>query len=78
MMFSDAAASALALTQLTNEYSALMDVHDIALSPRIVEIFGTDRPFVVLLRPDNYIGTISSYLSLADIKAYFQRLAIRL
>ncbi len=77
MMFNDAAASALDLTQLTN-YFELIDVHDIALSPRIVELFGTDRPFMVLLRPDNYIGTISSYLSLADIKAYFQRLAIRL
>jgi hypothetical protein len=42
------------------------------LYPHIVEIFGTTRPFQVLLRPDNYIGFISTEVSLADLQTYLQ------
>jgi 2-polyprenyl-6-methoxyphenol hydroxylase-like FAD-dependent oxidoreductase len=44
----------------------------IPLNPQILEIFGTDRPFQLLLRPDNYIGFLSAKASLVDVRAYMQ------
>lgn len=37
----------------------LIEHHVIPLYPHVAEIFGTNKPFNVLLRPDNYIGFIS-------------------
>ena len=37
----------------------LADYHVVPLYPHVAEIFGTDRPFNVLLRPDNHVGFIS-------------------
>jgi FAD binding domain len=42
----------------------------IPLTPQISAIFGTDRPFQLLLRPDNYIGFISTAASLTDLRTY--------
>lgn len=56
--------------ELENEYGDLIDFSVIPLYPRVVEIFGTNQPFKVLLRPDNYIGLISTEVSLDDLKAY--------
>lgn len=44
--------------QMTNVEISGADVHSIELSISIKEIFGTDEPFTVVLRPDNYIGYI--------------------
>jgi 2-polyprenyl-6-methoxyphenol hydroxylase-like FAD-dependent oxidoreductase len=44
----------------------------IPLNSQISEIFGTDRPFQILLRPDNYIGFISATVSLVDLRTYLQ------
>jgi 2-polyprenyl-6-methoxyphenol hydroxylase-like FAD-dependent oxidoreductase len=57
--------------ELEKEYGDAIDFNVIPLYPRVVEIFGTNRPFEVLLRPDNYIGFISTDLSLDGLKAYF-------
>lgn len=43
-----------------------------ALDERAREVFGTDKPFVLLLRPDNHIAFISSDISLARVEAYFE------
>jgi hypothetical protein len=43
--------------------SDLVDFHRIALNPQIEAIFGTDKPFSLLLRPDNYIAFISEEVS---------------
>jgi hypothetical protein len=58
--------------EIEHEYKDLIDFNVIPLDPRVVEIFGTDRPFQVLLRPDNYIGCISTAVSLTDLKAYLR------
>ena len=42
----------------------------IPLSPQISGIFGIDKPFQLLLRPDNYIGFISTAASLTNLKTY--------
>lgn len=41
------------------------------LSERVAEIFGSTKPFSVLLRPDNYIGFITSGDPLAELRTYF-------
>jgi len=41
------------------------------LSERVAELFGSNKPFNVLLRPDNYIGFVSSGDPLAELRAYF-------
>ncbi|MEH1771242.1 FAD-dependent monooxygenase [Nostoc sp.] len=56
--------------ELANKYGDFIDFNVVPLYPRVVEIFGTNQPFKVLLRPDNYIGLISTELSLEDLKAY--------
>jgi hypothetical protein len=58
--------------ELEHEYKDLIDFNVIPLDPRVVEIFGTNRSFQVLLRPDNYIGWISTKFSLTDLKAYLR------
>ncbi len=57
--------------ELENEYGDFIDFNVIPLYPSVVELFGTNRPFKVLLRPDNYIGLISTDLSSDDLKTYF-------
>lgn len=58
----------------TGNCAPLIDRHEIQLYPHIVEIFGRDKPFNVLLRPDNYIGFISSDTSSGPLSKYFARL----
>ena len=58
-----------------NEYREFVDFHEMPLYPQITQIFGTDKSFVVILRPDNYIGFISSNISAAAIGDYFTKIA---
>ncbi|MEP6718563.1 MAG: FAD-dependent monooxygenase [bacterium] len=60
--------------KLASEYTELLDRHVIPLHPNVAEIFGTDKPFTVLLRPDNYIGFISSDTSGRPVAQYFAHL----
>lgn len=57
--------------------TALIDFHQIPLSPPITEIFGTDQPFHLLLRPDNYIVFIAPKTSVSEVKAYFNKVGIK-
>ena len=60
-----------------SDYGEVADQHVIKFDEQVEAIFGTEKPFVVLLRPDNYIALISSDISLARIKAYFSRLNLK-
>lgn len=51
----------------------LIDVHRFPLYPNVADTFGTDQSFCVLLRPDNYIGLISSEVTPETIQTYFKR-----
>ena len=55
-------------------HAHLIDQHAIQLGPQVVKLFGTDQPFSVLLRPDNYIGFISADNSWSPVSKYFARL----
>ncbi len=54
-------------------YAHLIDRHLIPLYPHVVEIFGTDKPFDLLLRPDNYIAFISTDRSERPVSNYFKQ-----
>ncbi|MFB2771342.1 FAD-dependent monooxygenase [Pelatocladus sp. BLCC-F211] len=60
--------------ELANEYGDFIDFNVVPLYPRVVEIFGINQSCKILLRPDNYIGMISTELSLDDLKVYMNEL----
>jgi 2-polyprenyl-6-methoxyphenol hydroxylase-like FAD-dependent oxidoreductase len=70
LVFTDGDRRDLALQQ----YEELVDINVVPLNPQIREILGVDKPFNVLLRPDNYIGFISSEVSLDGMRAYLNNL----
>jgi 2-polyprenyl-6-methoxyphenol hydroxylase-like FAD-dependent oxidoreductase len=55
-----------------SEYRDIAELQVFALDERVREVFGTDKPFVVLLRPDNHIAFLSPDISLERIQAYFK------
>lgn len=56
------------------EHTDLVDFHVLPLYPNVSEIFGASETFSVLLRPDNYIGTISAGALFEMIKNYLNKL----
>lgn len=55
----------------------LVDTHTLPLTDEIMTHFGAYSPFAVLLRPDNYIGLISSEISDETLRDYFESINIR-
>ncbi len=53
-------------------YGGKLDFQVVPLYPRIVEIFGHQQPFQVLLRPDNHIAFLDGEIVIDAVKAYFQ------
>jgi 2-polyprenyl-6-methoxyphenol hydroxylase-like FAD-dependent oxidoreductase len=71
LVFSDARHGSDALrTGLETRDADLIDFHALPLSPQAAEAFGTDEPFGVLLRPDNYVALVSADTSTAALRAY--------
>jgi 2-polyprenyl-6-methoxyphenol hydroxylase-like FAD-dependent oxidoreductase len=58
--------------ELGSRYADLLDQHVITLEPQVAEIFGTNKTFHVLLRPDNYIGFISLDTSSDRVSEYLE------
>jgi len=56
--------------EVEREYAHLVDYHVVPLYPHVAEVFRMSESFNVLLRPDNYIGLISSETSLNGLRAY--------
>ncbi len=56
--------------ELEQESIDLIEFKVIPLNPQISGIFGTNRPFQLLVRPDNYVGFISTVASLTDLRTY--------
>jgi 2-polyprenyl-6-methoxyphenol hydroxylase-like FAD-dependent oxidoreductase len=71
LVFSDAQDGFQALkTELKNQYAELVDFNAISLDPQVAEVFGATHPFSVLLRPDNYIGFISTGTASSGLSVY--------
>jgi hypothetical protein len=64
-------------TELENGFADWIDFNVIPLQPHVAEIFGTDQPFSLLLRPDNYIGFITPQTSLDEMRVYLSEFAGR-
>lgn len=58
--------------KVENEYGHLVDFHVIPLYPHVRELFGTDKPFNLLLRPDNYIAFISMDTTAERLRDYMK------
>ena len=58
---------------LESQYAELVDFNSIPLYPQVAEAFGAKTSFSVLLRPDNYIGAISTETSLSSLRSYLDK-----
>lgn len=57
---------------LLKEWREKIGSHSYSLYPHVAEIFGTTRSFLIILRPDNYIGLISDDFLPDVIHSYFK------
>jgi 2-polyprenyl-6-methoxyphenol hydroxylase-like FAD-dependent oxidoreductase len=67
----------MAAGEAERRYADVVDFHTLPLDRQAAEAFGTDEPFDVLLRPDNYIGYISAERSAGGLEAYLDDLVGR-
>ena len=73
LLFSDGESDDLELkTELENEFIELVDFNIIPLNQQMTEIFGANKSFSLLLRPDNHIGFITMEISPEKIRTYLK------
>ena len=53
-----------------SRYPELVDFNHFQLTRDVAEVFGTNRPFNVFLRPDNYIGFITANTAASEVQKY--------
>ena len=58
------------------EFGDVVDYHAFPITEQVSEIFGTDQPFHVVLRPDNYISLVTSEDPVAELQRYFYEVCI--
>lgn len=63
-------------SDLQAKYGHRLDFHAFPLLPRIAEIFGYDRAFSMLLRPDNHIALLAPNLSSEEVMGYLDSLGV--
>src|SRR5262249_8118567 len=56
--------------ELARRYPELVDFNAFPITPEVEEIFGTNKDFSLLLRPDNHVGIISADYSLSQLQEY--------
>src|SRR5215813_7414989 len=61
------------LREIEGKYAALVDFNAIPMSPDVKEIFGNDKDFSMLLRPENHVGVIWSAISLNRVQDYLAK-----
>ena len=75
LTFSDGAGDYQTETnEVTRNWGHILDHYVVPLYPQVTEIFGVRKPFTVLLRPDNYIGLISTETAPSRVIAYLKHL----
>lgn len=58
---------------VADKYGELVDVQGLSLSGEAADVFGHEDSFAVLLRPDNYIGRITSDTSHLGLRSFLDR-----
>ncbi len=61
-------------TEIERLNAKLIDFNVIPLDSQVAKAFGVTRPFSVLLRPDNYIGFLSTEMTLNELTVYLEKL----
>ena len=56
--------------KLETRYAEFIDVQPMPLDAETAKMFGTNNPFQILLRPDNYIAFVSPGTSPDEIASY--------
>jgi len=56
--------------EVGEELEDVLDVRNLALTTEAEDIFGCDKPFILVVRPDNYIGLITQDVSLKAVTKY--------
>ncbi len=59
--------------EFENQYVELVDLNAIPLDSQAAKVFGTEKSFNVLLRPDNYIAFISQGTSSGELRTYLNK-----
>jgi hypothetical protein len=54
-------------------FAEFTDFHEFPLFPNVADTFGSNESFVVLLRPDNYVGFISKADAVDNLRNYLGR-----
>lgn len=77
LLFRDGNEPYTELTRAVKEdYGDWITIIAVPLYPHVVDLFGLDKPFVALLRPDNYVGMLSLSRSLTDVRVYMAKLGL--
>jgi len=72
LVFSAHPANLDALREIEGHYADLVDFTAIPMSPEVKKIFGTEKDFSMLLRPDNHVGVIWLGVSLNRVQDYLR------
>lgn len=59
--------------RIKSKFADILDYQVLSLSENIVEVFGTDKAFTVLLRPDNHVGFIYPEISCDRVEVYLKQ-----
>jgi 2-polyprenyl-6-methoxyphenol hydroxylase-like FAD-dependent oxidoreductase len=71
LTFTDEPADEELRKEVERDYGNLVDSVTLPLHPA-AEAFGTDKPFSVLLRPDNYTAFVSTENSISTLRSYLE------
>jgi 2-polyprenyl-6-methoxyphenol hydroxylase-like FAD-dependent oxidoreductase len=58
--------------KVSEDLEDVLDIRNLALTTEVEDIFGSDNPFILVVRPDNYIGLISEKVSLESVRSYLE------
>ena len=72
LVFSAHPANLDALREIEGHYADWVDFTAIPMSPEVKKIFGTEKDFSMLLRPDNHVGVIWLGVSLNRVQDYLR------
>ena len=59
-------------SKVIDRYGDCIDCLAVELSDRVAEIFGSTKPFMLVLRPDNYIGQLTHDISITGLETYLR------
>jgi hypothetical protein len=77
LVFSDQTNHADELKKIVaDRYGDMVEVQSISLTPEATEAFGQEKSFAMLVRPDNYIGRITSDTSEVAVTSYLDGLSV--